>query len=77
MPTLWELACPFVFGGISGCTATTCVQPMDTLKVRIQVSAEQRGQGNTAKFSPFSLAKDIFVNEGPAGFYRGYDISIK
>lgn len=35
MPTFWELASPFVIGGLSGCTATTCVQPMDTLKVRI------------------------------------------
>ena len=35
MATLWELACPFVFGGISGCTATSVIQPMDTLKVKI------------------------------------------
>jgi hypothetical protein len=26
---------PFVFGGISGCTAITVIQPIDTVKVQI------------------------------------------
>jgi solute carrier family 25 oxoglutarate transporter 11 len=31
----WDIAKPFVFGGISGCTATTCIQPLDTIKVQL------------------------------------------
>ena len=30
----------FLFGGISGITATTLIQPVDTIKVRIQTIAE-------------------------------------
>lgn len=35
----------FAFGGISGCTATTVIQPIDTIKVRIQVISEAIAQG--------------------------------
>jgi solute carrier family 25 oxoglutarate transporter 11 len=41
----WDNAKPFVFGGMSGCTATTCIHPVDTLKVRIQVQGEMKGAG--------------------------------
>lgn len=32
---------PFVIGGISGCTATSIIQPMDMIKVRIQIKSEE------------------------------------
>ena len=35
---------PFIFGGISGMTATAVIQPVDMLKVRIQIQAEENGK---------------------------------
>jgi hypothetical protein len=35
MTSVWDNAKPFVFGGISGCTATATIHPIDTVKVRI------------------------------------------
>jgi len=42
-----EVLKQLAFGGISGCTATTVIQPIDTIKVRIQVISEAiaKGQG--------------------------------
>lgn len=36
---------PFLFGGISGCAATTVVKPIDTVKVQIQVIGESIAKG--------------------------------
>lgn len=36
----------FAIGGISGAVATTVIQPLDTLKVQIQVVSEQYGKIN-------------------------------
>jgi hypothetical protein len=34
--SLWEeYLKPFVLAGISGCTATACIHPIDTFKVKI------------------------------------------
>ncbi|CAD8098199.1 unnamed protein product [Paramecium primaurelia] len=71
MPTLFELISPFLIGGISGCTATTFVQPMDTVKVRIQVRSELKGQGQTINVNTLEIIKDIIKTEGPFGFYKG------
>lgn len=46
---------PFLFGGISGITATTLIQPIDTIKVRIQIISEQKKLGE--KPSPFYAAQ--------------------
>lgn len=35
---------PFCIGGISGAVATSVIQPLDTLKVQIQVISEQLGK---------------------------------
>ena len=32
---------PFVIGGLSGCVATSIIQPMDMIKVRIQIKSEE------------------------------------
>lgn len=31
----WFTIKPFFIGGLSGCIATACIQPLDTIKVRI------------------------------------------
>lgn len=35
---------PFAIGGVSGAFATVIVQPIDTLKVQVQVISEQVGK---------------------------------
>eukprot|EP00443_Scrippsiella_acuminata_P082385 CAMPEP_0115569542 /NCGR_PEP_ID=MMETSP0271-20121206/105243_1 /TAXON_ID=71861 /ORGANISM="Scrippsiella trochoidea, Strain CCMP3099" /LENGTH=36 /DNA_ID= /DNA_START= /DNA_END= /DNA_ORIENTATION= len=33
----WKASKPFVTGSLSGCMATCCIQPIDMVKVRIQL----------------------------------------
>lgn len=58
-----------MFGGISGITATSLIQPIDTIKVRIQIIAENKMQGE--KPSPFYAAQQILKSDGIRGFYKG------
>ena len=51
----WQTAKPFVNGGLSGMMATTIIQPLDMVKVRLQLGA---------KGSPLKVATDIIKNEG-------------
>lgn len=41
--SVFDIVKPFVFGGFSGCIATSCIQPIDNVKVQIQIKSEQRG----------------------------------
>lgn len=62
----------FVVGGLAGITATCCIQPVDMLKVRLQLG----GEAGTST-SPFKVAADMYKNEGGIkGFYRGLDSAI-
>jgi hypothetical protein len=59
----------FTIGGVSGMAATSIVQPVDMVKVRIQLKSESHG-GN---LSPISIAKEIYAKEGGLkAFYKGY-----
>mmetsp|Transcript_12786 Transcript_12786/g.9269 ORF Transcript_12786/g.9269 Transcript_12786/m.9269 type:complete len:288 (-) Transcript_12786:33-896(-) len=58
---------------MSGMIATSCIQPIDMVKVRIQLKSEARG----GSLSPFGIAKDIYRNEGGIkAFYRGIDSAL-
>ncbi|MCO5580431.1 hypothetical protein L7F22_034297 [Adiantum nelumboides] len=57
----WVAAKPFVNGGISGMLATCFIQPVDIVKVRIQL-----GQG-----SALHIAKTMLKEEGIEAYYRG------
>lgn len=59
---------PFVIGGLSGMFATCIIQPIDMVKVTIQLKSEEM---HGSKISPFGIAKEIFEAEGMKGFYRG------
>ena len=61
----------FAVGTLSAVTATCCIQPMDMIKVRIQLRSE--GGGST---SPFSVAREIYSAGGVSEFYRGLDSAI-
>lgn len=64
----------FAFGGLSGCGAAACVQPMDLVKNRMQVS----GEGGQAKLYNNSLdcARQILRTEGVNGLYTGLSASL-
>ena len=68
---------PFWIGGLSGMTATCVVQPIDMIKVVIQLKSEAFGKAHTMenKLNFFTAAKDIYSREGIKGFYRGYRLN--
>jgi solute carrier family 25 oxoglutarate transporter 11 len=62
----------FAFGGISGSTATLFIQPIDMIKVRIQLLSEL-GHKN---LNPFKVGRDIIQKDGMFSLYRGLDSAI-
>lgn len=54
--------------------ATTVIQPIDTIKVRIQIRGEELGAG--AKISPAQISKEIMAQQGIKGFYQGLDSAL-
>ncbi|KAH9327056.1 hypothetical protein KI387_007234, partial [Taxus chinensis] len=58
---VWSTVKPFVNGGASGMLATCVIQPVDMIKVRIQL-----GQG-----SGYQVAKKMLAEEGVGAFYKG------
>jgi solute carrier family 25 oxoglutarate transporter 11 len=57
---------PFVTGSISGMFATCCIQPIDMVKVRIQLAA---GSGKSE--GPITVASNMLKNEGIGAMYKG------
>ncbi|KAJ3343894.1 putative mitochondrial 2-oxoglutarate/malate carrier protein [Gonapodya sp. JEL0774] len=68
MGDTWKTVQPYVFGGVSGMTATTIIQPIDMIKVRIQLMGEG---SKTASASPIALFRQIVAKEGFFSLYRG------
>lgn len=67
-----SMALNFVLGGASGCVATLCIQPLDMVKVRIQILSEA-GHKN---LSLIGVAKEIIKKEGFLYMYRGLDSAL-
>eukprot|EP00933_Yihiella_yeosuensis_P024492 TRINITY_DN18_c0_g2_i1.p1 TRINITY_DN18_c0_g2~~TRINITY_DN18_c0_g2_i1.p1 ORF type:complete len:297 (-),score=90.39 TRINITY_DN18_c0_g2_i1:526-1416(-) len=63
---VWGACKPFVTGSMSGMIATCCIQPMDMIKVRIQVGAAEGGST-----SPIQIASTMLKEEGIGAFYSG------
>jgi len=63
---VWKAAKPFVTGSLSGMMATCCIQPMDMIKVRVQLAAAEGGAT-----SPFSIASTMIKEEGFLAMYAG------
>ena len=61
----------FLTGGLSGMGATSIIQPIDMIKVRIQLRGESKG-----KTSPIDVAKEIYHQGGVKAFYRGIDSAL-
>jgi solute carrier family 25 oxoglutarate transporter 11 len=71
-PAWLKLVQPFATGGIAGALATCVIQPIDMVKVRIQIAGEAPG----ASRSPITIASTIIRNEGFASLYKGLDAAI-
>ena len=56
-PTLAFRLKNFALGGMSGMVATCFIQPIDMIKVRIQILS---GENPGGKFGPVSVAKNIW-----------------
>jgi len=63
---VWKASKPFVTGSLSGCFATCCIQPIDMVKVRIQLGAAEGGST-----SPIEVTKKLLREDGVAGMYKG------
>jgi len=68
---VWKAAKPFATGSLAGMAATTCIQPVDMVKVRIQLLA-----GTAEAVGPVTIASNMLKNEGVAAFYKGLDAGL-
>lgn len=66
-----EVITPFVIGTVASCSATSIIQPIDTLKVRLQIASEQRGMSGGVRESMPSVASRVFREEGIRALYKG------
>jgi solute carrier family 25 oxoglutarate transporter 11 len=62
-------ALPFVNGGLAGMTATTVIQPVDMVKVRLQLAGE--GVKTGPKPTPISVVKNIVASGKVMDLYTG------
>ncbi|KAI8716105.1 hypothetical protein NCS52_00903400 [Fusarium sp. LHS14.1] len=62
---------PFVVGCGSGMVATVCVQPIDTVKVRMQLTDQSKG-----KTSIWSLARNTIAQDGFGNLYQGFSAGL-
>jgi solute carrier family 25 (mitochondrial oxoglutarate transporter), member 11 len=64
-----KAALPFVNGGLAGMTATTVIQPVDMIKVRLQLAGE--GAKTGPKPTPISVTKEILAQGKVLDLYTG------
>ncbi|KAG5982650.1 putative mitochondrial 2-oxoglutarate/malate carrier protein [Claviceps digitariae] len=62
-------ALPFINGGLSGMVATTVIQPVDMVKVRIQLAGE--GSSGGPKATPLSVTRQIIASGKVMDLYTG------
>ena len=62
-------ALPFINGGIAGMVATSVIQPIDMVKVRLQLAGE--GARGGVKPSPLSVTRDIIAQGKVMDLYTG------
>jgi solute carrier family 25 oxoglutarate transporter 11 len=64
-----KAALPFINGGISGMVATTVIQPVDMVKVRIQLAGE--GTSGGPKPTALSVTRNIISSGKALDLYTG------
>jgi len=60
---------PFINGGLAGMTATTAIQPIDMVKVRLQLAGE--GGKTAARPSPLQVTREIIASGKVGDLYTG------
>ena len=66
----WVLTtAPFLIGGVSGSVATTCIHPIDMVKVRLQLVGE--GAKGSQGANPLALARAIIAEGSFLRLYNG------
>ncbi|KFX94207.1 hypothetical protein O988_06420 [Pseudogymnoascus sp. VKM F-3808] len=66
---LMRPALPFINGGIAGMVATTVIQPVDMIKVRLQLAGQGAREG--PKPTPISIIREILASGKVLGLYTG------
>ncbi len=64
-----RVALPFVNGGIAGMTATTVIQPVDMIKVRLQLAGE--GARTGSRPTPLSVTREVIAAGKVLDLYTG------
>lgn len=62
-------ALPFINGGTAGMVATTCIQPIDMIKVRLQLAGE--GTTGGPRPTPLGVARDVIAQGKVLDLYTG------
>lgn len=62
-------ALPFINGGLAGMFATSCIQPIDMIKVRLQLAGE--GTTGGPKPTPIGVARDVIAQGKVLDLYTG------
>jgi len=68
---VWAAVKPFTTGAMSGMVATCAIQPIDMVKVRIQLLA-----GSAEAAGPVTIASNMLKNEGFGAFYTGFSAGL-
>ena len=66
---LMRAALPFINGGIAGMVATTVIQPVDMIKVRLQLAGE--GVKTGPKPTPLSVTREVIAAGRVMDLYTG------
>ncbi|KAL9094872.1 MAG: hypothetical protein Q9165_002821 [Trypethelium subeluteriae] len=64
-------ALPFINGGLAGMTATTVIQPVDMIKVRLQLAGEGARTTAGPKPTPLSVAREVVASGRVRDLYTG------
>jgi len=68
---VWKAVRPFFIGGASAITATCCIQPIDMVKVQIQLQ-----EGGNVITNPAKMATHLIQKNGFFSLYRGLSAGI-
>ena len=66
---IMRAALPFMNGGLAGMVATTVIQPIDMIKVRLQLAGE--GSKTGPKPTPLGVARDVVAQGKVLDLYTG------
>ncbi|KPI42117.1 putative mitochondrial 2-oxoglutarate/malate carrier protein [Cyphellophora attinorum] len=71
----WQGCIPFVIGGVSGMAATICVQPLDMVKVRMQLTTSDKSTGQ-GSVSAINVLRGIVRSGGAIELYNGLSAAL-